>query len=214
MNHDNFRPIPPGVMTAVADSWRRIDAWLAKNAPTLAGRMGPGATPEAIARAESALGVEFPDAVRASYLIHDGSEVIRLFPPGGFYMSLDEMTEKALMMRQGLDEGNFEGLDFDPKGPIRRAYCHPSWIPLTDASGNFTFIDLDPGEGGVVGQLVNFGRETGPEDVAAAGLAEYLAYLADGLDAGAATVGEDSYLEWNQGDAPSRSGYVIPPQAE
>ena len=65
----------------------------------------------------------------------------------------------------------------------------------------------------MVGQLVNFGRETGPEDIASPGLSEYLRYLADGLEAGAARIGEGSYLEWDEGGATSRSGYKVPSKA-
>ena len=212
MSHSATPPIPPDVMASVSSSWRRIVAWLAGNAPDLAGKMHPGATPEAIAQVEASMGIKLPDAVRASYLLHDGSGIIRLFPPG-FYLTLEQMASQGAMMRQNLEEGWFEGLEYDPKGPIRKVSYHPSWIPLTDNGGNFTFVDLEPDDGGVIGQLVNFGRETGPEDVAASGVAEYLEYLADGLEAGAAKIGEGSYLDWHAGGATSRSSYVLPSRA-
>ena len=208
------RRIAPKIADSVKQSWKRIDAWLAENSPALARKMNPGATPEAISRAESSLGVELPDAVRASYLVHDGSRVISLFPPG-YYSTLEEMTEHGLMMRKILEDGGFEGNEdeFVGVGPFQRAYYHPSWIPVTNNSGCFTFIDLAPEQGGVVGQLINFLRDDGPQDIAAPGLAEYLSYLADGLEAGAATIEEDSYLVWNEGEVTSRSGYALPATA-
>ena len=203
------RPIDPEVSASVRAAWRRIDAWLAEHAPMLAGRMNPGATPAAIARAEASLGAELPDAVRASYLIHDGSEVGRLFPAGE-YLSLAGMLGAHEIWRNS-DEADREwmGDGGQPKGPIRQVHYDLKWIPLTDnGGGDGTLIDLAPAEGGVVGQLIDFGHDLGPEVVAAPGLAEYLAYLADGLDAGAATVVERGYLEWTRGEEFRRSAYA------
>lgn len=190
------RAIDPSVKASVESSWRRIDAWLARVAPGLAGRMNPGASPGGIAEAEKGLGMELPEAVRASYLVHDGSGVMALFPQGDYLslrQMLDEYARWKCLVEEGLgDEGG------DPEGPIQKVHCHPRWIPITDfRSGDHLMIDLAPAEGGKVGQLINFSHETGPEDVVAPGLAEYLAHLADGLEAGAATIGDDTYLAWN-----------------
>ncbi|WP_435018446.1 WGR domain-containing protein [Tundrisphaera sp. TA3] len=204
------RSIDPKVRASVESSWRRIDAWLKNNAPTLAAKMHPGATPEAIAEAERALALELPEAVRASYLIHDGSGVMRLFPSGD-YLSLEQMQGEVRMWKEILAETEFDEPDMEPVGPIQHVHFHPHWIPLTNSGGgDYTVIDLAPAEGGKVGQLVNFSHETGPENLAAAGLAAYLAYLADGLEGGAATIGEDTYLIWNDERDTPRSGYVLP----
>ena len=42
-------------------------------------------------------------------------------------------------------------------------------------------------------------------------LAEYLAYLADGLEGGAADIVDETWLEWTRGEEWKRSGYALIP---
>ena len=194
---DHARPVDPVILSSVRDSWGRIDAWLARNAPDLVLLMRDGATPEAVADAEKALGVEFPDAVRASYAIHDGSEIMSLFPSGD-YLPLAEMLFQYAAWKQLVEEGDFDGIEHEPEGPIRRDHYHLKWIPLThNGGGDHTLIDLAPAEGGLVGQLIEFDHETGPELVSATGLDDYLSYVADELEAGSVKVDEDGGLDWD-----------------
>ncbi|MFC4122578.1 SMI1/KNR4 family protein [Nonomuraea zeae] len=53
--------------------WRRIERWLARAAPVTYAQLRPPATPQAIAKAEAAVGARFPDDLRASLLRHDGA---------------------------------------------------------------------------------------------------------------------------------------------
>ncbi len=201
------RTIAPEVMESVKASWQRIDNWLTKNAPSLMSKMGKPATTEAIARAEATLGVELPEAVRASYAIHDGSGEVSLFPSGD-YLSLDEMLVQYKVWKELVEEGSWDDEVSAPEGPIQKVHYHLKWIPLThNGGGDHTLIDLAPAKGGKVGQLIDFSHEMGPEGIAATGLAEYLSYLADGLEAGAGVL-EDTYIEWTRGEEWKRSGYA------
>jgi cell wall assembly regulator SMI1/predicted DNA-binding WGR domain protein len=203
------RPIDPKVAASIQASWKRIDAWLTQNAPQLMAKMGKPATQEAVAEAEATLGVELPDAVRASYAVHDGSGEVSLFPSGD-YLSLDEMLVQYRCWKGLVEEGSWDDEVSEPEGPIQKVHYHLKWIPLThDGGGDHTLIDMAPAEGGKVGQLINFSHETGPEEIAAPGLAEYLAYLADGLEAGAGVV-EERWIEWTRGEKWTRSGYALP----
>ena len=58
--------------TEIADLWQRLETWLQAEAPTTLANLQDGATPAEIAATEAALGVSFPDDVRASYLLHNG----------------------------------------------------------------------------------------------------------------------------------------------
>jgi cell wall assembly regulator SMI1/predicted DNA-binding WGR domain protein len=204
------RPIDSKTAASVGASWKRIDAWLTKSAPSLMAKMGKGATLESIAKAETVLGVEFPDAVRASYAVHDGSGGVSLFPSGD-YLSLDEMLHQYKIWKELVGEGTWDDEESEPEGPIQKVHYHLKWIPLThNGGGDHTLIDLAPAEGGKVGQLIDFSHEMGPEGIAAAGLSEYLSYLADGLEAGAGVV-EETYIEWTRGEKWKRSGYAPVP---
>jgi cell wall assembly regulator SMI1/predicted DNA-binding WGR domain protein len=207
------RPIDPKTTASVAASWKRIDAWLTQHAPALMAKMGKGATPEAIARAEATLGLELPDDVRASYAVHDGDGDISLFPSGE-YLSLDGMLAQYKIWKELVEEGTLVSGAAEPKGPIRNDDYNLKWIPLThNGGGDHTLIDLDPAEGGKVGQLIDFSHEGGPEDVAAPSLAEYLSILADGLESGAASLNqEDGYIEWNRVRGMARSAFCVPPR--
>jgi len=47
-----------------------------------------------------------------------------------------------------------------PPGWIRRDYSQHGWIPLiTDKTGNYIGVDMNPAEGGAVGQVIVFGRD-------------------------------------------------------
>ncbi|NUW40044.1 SMI1/KNR4 family protein [Nonomuraea rhodomycinica] len=67
------RPVDPRVRRAVTHQWRRIERWLKRNAPRTYATLGAPAGPRRIALAEARMGVEFPDALRASLLRHDGA---------------------------------------------------------------------------------------------------------------------------------------------
>ncbi|GAA3209399.1 SMI1/KNR4 family protein [Nonomuraea helvata] len=67
------RPVDPEVKRAVDRQWRRIERWLKANAPrTYRTLAGPGRA-RTIAIAESQMGVDFPDDLKASLLRHNGS---------------------------------------------------------------------------------------------------------------------------------------------
>ncbi|MEV0202143.1 SMI1/KNR4 family protein [Nonomuraea sp. NPDC050691] len=67
------RPIDPRVRRAVNRQWRRIERWLKRNAPRTYATLGVPGRPREVALAEARMGVEFPDALRASLLRHDGA---------------------------------------------------------------------------------------------------------------------------------------------
>ena len=56
------------------ETWDRIEAWLRANASAALGSLRPGASDLEIADTERFLGVTFPNDLRASYRIHDGTE--------------------------------------------------------------------------------------------------------------------------------------------
>ncbi|NRQ37850.1 hypothetical protein HII36_39380 [Nonomuraea sp. NN258] len=76
---DKARPVvrrpSPAVAARVDAAWRRIERWLARKAPADHRGLGRPARPAEIARAEAAMGLRFPDDLRASLLRHDGGSV-------------------------------------------------------------------------------------------------------------------------------------------
>lgn len=72
------RPLDPGVTRLVNQQWRRIEGWLARNAPRTGAALAGPARVRAIAVAEAQMGLRFPDDLRASLLRHDGGLVTSL----------------------------------------------------------------------------------------------------------------------------------------
>lgn len=78
-----------------------------------------------------------------------------------------------------------ENCTSSPAGMIRCLHANRGWIPLGQSSDSNHFgIDLDPGPSGVVGQVINFGRDQEDKHVLALSWAQFLEDFADELAAG------------------------------
>lgn len=71
--------------------WKRIEAWLESNAPELLPLLQPGANEEDIQRTEALLHVTFPEDIKESYRLHNGSGFF--LTKGHALLSLDQMVE-------------------------------------------------------------------------------------------------------------------------
>ncbi|RVX39324.1 SMI1/KNR4 family protein SUKH-1 [Nonomuraea polychroma] len=90
------RPIDPKVRRAVDRQWRRIERWLEANAPRTYKTLGPPGRARTIAVAESQMGVDFPDDLRASLLRHNGSRghsVFGFWFDGTYAFSIREIRD-------------------------------------------------------------------------------------------------------------------------
>ncbi|MDA4888466.1 SMI1/KNR4 family protein [Streptomyces sp. MS2A] len=100
----------------VRAAWARIETWMAAHAPGSLAMVRPAATEKQITAAETELGIRLPPALRAWYLLHDGSVGTRTddfgdatdgslvsnsewrktawLPPGYAWYQLDRMVAK------------------------------------------------------------------------------------------------------------------------
>lgn len=80
-----------------------------------------------------------------------------------------------------------------PEGAIRRLYACRGWIPLVEAHPTLSLgVDLEPGPRGVVGQIINFGRDGLEKYVLAESWAQFLEAIADELEAGNFSLRDDA----------------------
>ncbi|MGW7482450.1 SMI1/KNR4 family protein [Nonomuraea muscovyensis] len=103
------RPLDPKVRRAVDRQWRRIERWLRTRAPrTYAALDRPGRA-ATIAVAESQMGVDFPDDLRASLLRHDGSAAFGFGQPA--HLGVREIRDawRALCREEGLRRATVPG---------------------------------------------------------------------------------------------------------
>ena len=184
-------------MSKVEDAWSRIVAWSKANNPEAVADLRPGATADAIAAAESAIGVQFPDDLKTLYRLADGSEVD--YPgqldDGHWFMPLAQAIELYEIMiefadEQPVDDYNFWRSQVDNqiisvKGPVKPHSFSKRWIPLTNSNGDVhRCIDLDPAPGGSPGQVIEVYPEACSHQVLADSLGDYLAKFAERLETG------------------------------
>jgi cell wall assembly regulator SMI1 len=191
----------------VNEIWRRIEAWFTKNVPGdfYAQGFGPvplpeGASEEEIRKAEKKLKVRkglrlrLPDDVRQSYLLHDGCDGIfenyELLPVEKIPYRWRVYIDGAADARKTYGES---AVTLATAGPMKNELWNPYWIPLLDTGGGRTYfcVDLDPAEGGQVGQLIRINTDDQVGKVVAGSFTEWLSAFADELDAGLFSWEED-----------------------
>lgn len=94
-----------------------------------------------------------------------------------------------------------------PLDAVQLAYVHRGWIPISkDLAGNVLAIDLAPGNAGVRGQIILFGRDFDTKVVVASSLQELLFMLVTDLEAGKYQIDksesyeDDGYLDSSRVD--------------
>jgi cell wall assembly regulator SMI1 len=141
--------------------WARIEAVLRAKSPERFAGLAAGAPSEAIAAAERRLGITLPVDVRESYAIHDGSGESDIVPNELYGLmtvplySLDEMVREWEMWQEWGRTANYERPATPDEGPIKVDRYNVGWVPITWDGGAVNLcIDLDPGPGGVSGQVI------------------------------------------------------------
>jgi cell wall assembly regulator SMI1 len=171
--------------------------------PELGDTLNYGILPQDLASIEMQFGFSLPQVIRESYLMVDGQEPESsagcsegLFF-GLHFLPLEEVLEEWRFWREVDDDPNTgahlqlrEYMRSVPPGWIRKEYSQRGWIPLvSDKTGNYVGVDLNPGEGGSVGQVIVFGRDFDTKVVlwkgdGPAGWATWLASFAEVLESG------------------------------
>ncbi|MGP4115116.1 SMI1/KNR4 family protein [Streptomyces sp. 4N509B] len=175
----------------VADSWARIDAWLARHAPVSRGLLRPPATPTDVEAAERRLGLTFcPDLV-ASLLCHDGTERGAGAPVLSFcgpFAGLAELVRDAELLRSVNDHVYPQDGDADEEGEKEgaelAAFWRREWLLVTRGIGweaqDGLFVTCREGEH--YGRVGRFFNEDAPSFTEWASLRQVVAAFADALE--------------------------------
>lgn len=189
-------------MMDIEQNWQRITRWHAQHTPEGTLVLAEGASEAQIAKLEAVIGARLPDDLRHSLKLHNGQLDDGFLLYHGELLSVEQIEWVWQMysdMQRDEDWGLSEGYETHAlQGPIRPVHWDALRIPLTDNSGNAVMLDLLPAEGGLVGQLIEFDHETGPQGVIAPSFAAWLGQLADELEAGKHVYNEEA-------------GWVAPP---
>jgi cell wall assembly regulator SMI1 len=178
--------------------WKRVEAWLEKNAPKMLADLRPGASAADIKKAERALSCELPADAAESYRIHDGQRrsVGPLFGEWEL-LKLTDVVASWKILKGVADKGIFDdslaiGNDIPPQ--IKRVWWSPLWIPVaSNSSGDYSCLDLDPARSGKRGQIISYYHTDAVRELVAKDFKSWLTGFAKDLEAGKYTV-EDRYL--------------------
>jgi len=171
----------------VAESWVRIESRLRSHADGESKPLPLGAAADEVRLVEAELGMALPDDVRKSYALHNGSGRLWICEQG-FLMPLVAPTEGLLsgygvldLWRAMGDVGEaMAGEKSSPRGPILDDWWNRMWVPLTENEcGDFVCLDLAPGMGGRIGQVIDWNHEQGATRVLAVSFREWLASLTE-----------------------------------
>jgi cell wall assembly regulator SMI1 len=177
----------------IADSWRKIEVWLAANEPQLMSSLNPGATDAQILEVEKAIGNSLPEQIKESYRIHNGQSSGDLIPSpqpdadesSYVLYSTVEMLREWRSWKELADSGEFSGMESGPDQGIKNSWWHPGWISFaSNGGGDSMCIDLAPAQGGTVGQIITMNHESSTRQKLANSFAEWLSELADTIESG------------------------------
>ncbi len=169
--------------------WHRIERWFKGHAHNKA--FSIGATESEMLGVENILNLDFPEDLRESYKIHNGIEKDASFFGNRYLMCLRSIVAFWILWRDSLEKGELAGWKVKPKGPIKPVRWSLGWIPIMDDSvGDYVCVDMDPAEGGQIGQVFQLWKAEGPDQVLANSFREWLSKYAEELEAGQYGVNE------------------------
>lgn len=191
------------IMAEIGESWARVTAWLAANAPASYARLSPPALPAELDACERDLKVALPAELRRLLLVSNGAagwdadgtyHQEAWFLPGGHrLLSAAELAEDSRGLVETMSDLGLPSLMGD--------WWHPQWALFgRHAAGDGMAIDQRPGPGrGAVGEFENEGST---KFTVGASLGEYVAKFADSIENGTVFLDcrpfvEDGSLDWD-----------------
>ncbi|MBB3112707.1 cell wall assembly regulator SMI1 [Paenibacillus phyllosphaerae] len=149
---------------------------------------------------EAYLGFPLPSDLRTLYSLHNGQPE---HGPGLFFgMNFIPLYPYWRYLR---DEDKVYLDDYPsfsvPFGAIKEHNSNPRWLPIAhDHGGNYLGVDLDPGERGKLGQIINFGRDEETKYVIAESMTDFLLFILHTLQKKQYTVEEEEgHTLWGYG---------------
>jgi len=192
--------------TKVNGLWRRFENWLCEHTPVFCRwPLAPGASEKDLQAFERTIGAELPADVRQSYLRHNGSAGVRLLSVvgEGKWVTLKEAARQWKFFQSIRPDLEAAGFLNTPLGPMKEVHISPGWIPISDNSGgDHLCIDLDPAEGGTVGQLFSYWHEYGAWRLVAPSFTAFLERLLKHLAGERYAINDQGQLAPVNGPAP------------
>jgi cell wall assembly regulator SMI1 len=186
--------------------WRRLENWFYEHVPAFCRwPLAPGASEADVQAFEKTIGAKLPDDVRRSYLRHNGSAGVDLLDVvgEGKWSTLSGVAASWKHFQESRPVLEEAGFLEPPLGPMKEVHISPGWIPIGDnQGGDHLCVDLDPAEGGTVGQLFSYWHEYGAWRFVAPSITAFLEHLLKHLDAGRYAINDRGQLASVAGPEP------------
>jgi len=180
---------------SIEQTWQRIHRFAAEHAPSIVDSLS-GPASDADLAALQALELPVPESLLASLRIHDGEHDDswgELLAGGGRLLGAAAIVATRDMLEDALRDFKPEFPGYYPDaaepmgiGPVRPLTHSPAWLPIIDLNGDVTwFLDFDPADGGVPGQVIRVDAESSEWVVCAESWDAFLQAYADALESGA-----------------------------
>ena len=166
--------------------WQRLESILANTHPSILADLAPPATDTEISNLQQQLGVKLPDDFIACLKIHNGqrAKADGLFDGSEFLSTSRKLQEWTIMKDvfndDELEDLNPENLSIDG---VKAGAWIEKWIPIIGyGNGDLCCLDLDPGEGGNHGQVIQYWHEDFETQNAAHNFKQWFAHFIDQLN--------------------------------
>lgn len=179
----------------------RLEKWLEAHLPELRQDLAPGCSEAELAAFESLVGSPFPEGLKQLYRLHDGQHGVASSGPFYGLNFLSLAAAKAQweswkdIIEQWSPEEMTEASEFCTSatpGAIQTLYANRFWIPFAyDYGGNHLGVDLDPGERGTLGQVINFGSDEEDKYVVGRSVDTFMSWLVGQLESGNFAIREE-----------------------
>lgn len=146
--------------------WQRLESWANNNAPEMLDELQGPASDIEIDELEKRLQLTLPEEFKESLLIHNGEDdgwPARVFYEYGAYLPTPEIynTWKRRLSAAKEYESFNEDEEQRSDHQIKPLAFSERWIPIMDSNGDVIWaIDLDPGETGINGQIIEIDWES------------------------------------------------------
>jgi len=173
--------------------WDDIVAWCRAHAPRTGKSVQPGAAEGQVWCLEALLSCLLPADYRASLRAHNGDADLSAW----HYLSAAGVWRAASALREQAEAEAFAGRTVigAGRGVIQPLWWHRGWVPFAqDQGGRLLCLDLDPGLGGIVGQLIAWDPDTGPVATGHRSFAAWLREYRADLLAGRYHADADGYI--------------------
>ncbi|MEZ4222118.1 MAG: SMI1/KNR4 family protein [Polyangiaceae bacterium] len=187
----------------IGDDIKQIASWFELHAPPLHQRLEAGAPPDVATSLAAELGVEIPEDFAEYLLACNGT--LAFFEYSG--LTPIEIARVRNQWEEARKRGAFDQAEppDDDRGIFAETHWHSAWIPFAeDGGGNLFLIDLAPGTGGKVGQVLRWEIGGGPCCWGVRSFGQYLERYRELLLAGGYTFDADSHTfdGWNDDERP------------